>query len=187
MDCNLVSNDIKKVTFESQIWIEPIHYLFANSSPRHKNAFTQLNSPRITIGLHRHPLRKLALCTESVVFACQTACTCVTSTPKRTSVTSTLTLTRLQVVVGTTVEADIHTRLAFSLLNDDLLVSPQIHEIFNNYNLRHQVSSQNLESRRTRSKRGHVHWWSFDMNKIGERAFVNFYTRTVHSLHTNRK
>ena len=66
-------------------------------------------------------------------------------------------------------------------------VSPQIHEIFNNYNLRHQVSSQNLESRHTRSKLGHVRWWSFDMIKIGDRAFVNFCTRTVHRLHTYRK
>ena len=56
----------------------------------------------------------------------------------------------------------------------------------NNYDSRHQVSSQNLESRR-RSKRGHVSWWSFDVIKISERAFVHFYTRTVHRLLTNKK
>ena len=56
----------------------------------------------------------------------------------------------------------------------------------NNYDSRHQVSCQNLESRR-RSKRGHVSWWSFDVIKISERAFVHFYTRIVHRLLTNKK
>ena len=39
----------------------------------------------------------------------------------------------------------------------------------------------------SRSKRGHVSLWSFDVIKIGERAFVHFHPRIVHRLLTNKK
>ena len=175
--------------------------------------FTGLNSPRITIGLHWHPLRK-PVPTGAVH---RVRCVCISNRVHLCDVDPQAHICDVNPHTdtdwcacgcGTTVEADhadSHTRLAFlieSCIELDVMsfhgqnssffesrsfgkhyiqVSPP-----NNYDSRHQVSSQNLESRR-RSKRGHVSWWSFDVIKIGERAFVHFYTRIVQRLLTNKK
>ena len=95
------------------------NYQFANNSPWHKNVFTGLNSPRLTIGLHWHPLRKpvptgavhrvRCVCISNRVHLCDVdpqAHICDVNPHTDTDWSA--------CGCGTTVEADSHTRLAFS-------------------------------------------------------------------------
>ena len=149
--------------------------------------FTGLNSPRITIGLHWHPLRKpvptgavhrvRCVCISNRVHLCDVdpqahicdvnphtdtdwcACGCGTTVEADHADSH----TRLAFLIGWCIELDV---MSFHGQNSSFFESRSFgkHYMYiqvsppNNYDSRHQVSSQNLESRR-RSKRSPIQIW----------------------------